>query len=78
MKLWAVISVSRQIDGEYCFIRAEKAFKDEAQGALYLSKKKSELISFDGKPKIFKISTPSGEAECMMEIGIFELEIEDE
>ena len=77
MTIHAIISICRQVDGEYIFVRAEKGFKDEAKAALFLSKKRSELMSLDGKQKTFKISTPSGEAECMMEMGVFELEIDE-
>ena len=76
-KVFAVITVARQIDGEYVFVKAEKAFKKASQADELKNKLKAQFTTTDGKIKFQKISTPNGEADCFMEIGSFELEVEE-
>lgn len=68
MKAYVVISVARQVDGEYCLVKTEKAFTDSLSAETYandLAKRYTE-----------KISTPNGEIDCVCERGIFEVDIE--
>lgn len=70
MKAYAVISIARQVDGEYCVIKVEKAFtKSESADAFSknLSKKYAEVIQ-----------TPSGPIECVCERGVFEMEVTED
>lgn len=70
MKLFAVISVARQVDGEYVVVKAEKAFKQASKADAYaggLAKRYTESIS-----------TPSGPIACLCERGIFEIELDEE
>jgi hypothetical protein len=69
MKVYCVISIARQVDGEYCLVRTEKAFtKQESADAFSkgLSKKYAEVIQ-----------TPNGSVNCVCERGVFEIDVED-
>ena len=69
MKAFAIISIARQVDGEYCIMKIEKAYKDPNLAEAYaknLSKRYAESIQ-----------TPNGPIECVCERGIFEIDIED-
>jgi hypothetical protein len=69
MKAFAIISIARQVDGEYCVVKIEKAYKDSSFAESYaknLSKRYAETIS-----------TPNGPIDCVCERGIFEIDIED-
>lgn len=69
MKAFAIISIARQVDGEYCIVKIEKAYKDSILAESYaknLSKKYAESIQ-----------TPNGPIDCVCERGIFEIDIED-
>jgi hypothetical protein len=68
MKAYVLISVARQVDGEYCVVKAEKAFlKSESADnfSKNLAKKYAETIQ-----------TPAGPIQCVCERGVFEIEIE--
>ena len=77
MKVYAIITVARQVDGEYVFIKTEKAFRSVEKADKYLKQIKSTLVDQNGKWKPQLISTPSGEAVSQSEVGIFELDIEE-
>ena len=77
-KVFAVITVARQVEGEYVFIRTEKAFRKASKADEYLKKLKADFVDETGKIKPINVSTPQGDATCMCEVGAFELEIEDE
>lgn len=75
--LYAVITVARQIDGEYVFIKTEKAFRTVEKADNYLKKIKNNFVTEDGKWKPQLISTSNGEANCQCEVGVFEIEVEN-
>lgn len=77
MKVYAVITVARQVDGEYVFIKTEKAFTSAQKADECLKKIKSSTVAPDGKWKPQKIETQNGEAICQCEVGVFELDLED-
>jgi len=77
MIIYAVITVARQVDGEYVFVKTEKAFLSAQKADNYLKQIRNQLVSEDGKWKPQLISTPNGEALCQSEVGIFELEVEE-
>lgn len=78
MTVFAVITVARQLQGEYVFIKTEKAFKTAGKADALLQKLKKQYSTLDGKVKPVKISTPQGDAECFCEVGAFEIEVVDE
>ena len=77
MKIFAVITVARQVDGEYIFIKTEKGFASGEKADQYLNSLKNQYATPDGKWKPQLIQTASGEATCQCEVGIFELEVEN-
>jgi len=69
MKAFAIISIARQVDGEYCVVKIEKAYKESSAAESYaknLSKRYAETIP-----------TPNGPIDCVCERGVFEIDIED-
>jgi hypothetical protein len=78
MNTYAVITVARQIDGEYVFIKTEKAFRSAKKADNLLKILKQQYVDNEGKWKPQLITTPQGEATCQCEVGIFEIEIDEE
>ena len=75
--IFAVITVARQVDGEYVFIKTEKGFKKASSADALLKKLKNDYVTPEGKFKPVEISTPQGSAICHCEVGAFELEVDD-
>ena len=67
-KIYAVITVGRQVDGEYVFIKTEKAFKSAQKADDLLKSLKSQFVTDDGKWRPQTISTSQGEATCQCEV----------
>lgn len=68
MKAWAVITVARQVDGEYCIVKVDKAFDSAKLAGDYASSLATKYAE--------TIQTPAGPIKCVCERGVFELEIE--
>lgn len=69
MKIFVIMSLARQTDGEFCILKAEKAFNQASKADAYvagLAKRYAETIS-----------TPSGDINCVCERGIFEMDLEE-
>lgn len=75
-KIFAVITVARQVEGEYVFIRTEKAFKSAQKADALLKVLKNQYATPDGKWRPQQVSTPQGDAVCMCEVGVFEIEVD--
>lgn len=75
-KLFAVITVARQVDGEYVFVKTEKAFKKASKADEYMKKLNEGHRSSDGKYNLVRLSTPQGEADCYCTTGAFEIDVE--
>ena len=69
MKAWAVISVARQVDGEYCIVKVDKTFTTAKAAGDYAN-------SLAATKYAETIQTPAGPVKCVCERGVFELEIE--
>jgi hypothetical protein len=68
-KVFVVFSIARQVDGEYCVAKAEKAFSQASKADEYsknLARKYAETIP-----------TPTGPMACICERAVFEIEVED-
>ena len=76
-KLFAVITVARQVEGEYVFVKTERAFKSANKADALLKSLKAQYVTPDGKWKPQQVSTPQGDAVCMCEAGIFEIEVDE-
>jgi len=77
-KIFAVITVARQVEGEYVFIKTERAFKSAQKADALLKSLKTQYATLDGKWKPQQVSTPQGDAVCMCEAGVFEIEVDFE
>lgn len=70
MKVFLIVNVARQINGEFIFVKVEKAFKDSSKAENYfnsLAKTKNQLIQ-----------TAQGfSVECSCEYSIFDVEIDE-
>lgn len=75
-KIFAVITVARQVEGEYVFIRTEAAFKSAQKADTFLKALKTQYVTPEGKWKPQMVSTPQGDAVCMCEVGVFEMEVD--
>ena len=70
MKIFVVINVARQINGEFIFVKIEKAFKD--------SKKAQEYLGSTENPYKDMVQNSTGfSVECMCSKGLFDIEIEE-
>jgi hypothetical protein len=69
MKIFAIISAARQVDGEYVIIKAEKAFLKAS--------KAEEFFKNLAKNYAETIQTPTANIQCICERGIFEIDVED-
>jgi hypothetical protein len=70
MKVFAIVSIARQVQGEYCLVKVEKGFKKASKADEYskgLVKRYAETIQ-----------TPSGPIACVCERGVFEIEVDEE
>jgi hypothetical protein len=69
MKIFNVITIARQVDGEYVFVKVEKSFLDQKRASDYangLARKYAETIN-----------TSTGQIQCVCERGVFESETEE-
>jgi hypothetical protein len=70
MKVYIVVNVARQINGEFIFVKVEKAFKE--------SKKAEEYANKSENPYKDLVQNSSGfSVECMCSRGVFDIEIEE-
>lgn len=76
MQVFVVMVVSRQIDGEYIFTKAEKAFDKASKADAFMNELKTKYIA-NGKYVPTPITTPDGSTTmCMCEVAGFALEVE--
>ena len=74
--IFLVLTVARQIDGEYIFIKTERGFKTQEKADELMQTLKSQYTTSDGKAAPVTLMTPHGEVPCHCEIGVFEVKIE--
>ena len=78
MKIFVVVTIARQVNGEYVCLRVhEKAFKQASQADAVLHNLKKSFVDEMGRARPMKISTQLGDIETMCECGAFEIELED-
>lgn len=77
-KIYAVITVARQVEGEYVFIKTERAFKSAQKADALLKVLRNQFVTEDGKWKPQMLSTGQGDVTCQCEVGVFELEVDAE
>lgn len=76
MKISVITSIARQIDGEYVFIKVEKAFTQSDKANLFMNSMKNSLLN-NGKNKSVTLTVDNQQIECLIEIGLFEVELEE-
>lgn len=77
MKVFVVMSLARQHLGDYCFLRAEKAFANPKRADDFLHELKKNYTDQGGNYHPIQLNTPNGNVTCYCEAGVFELEIEE-
>ena len=77
MKAFVVMTIARQIDGEYVFVRGEKGFTQASAAEEHMQSLKKQFVDKTGKALPQEVSTAQGAAQCICEVGVFELEIEE-
>jgi hypothetical protein len=70
MKIFAVISVARQVDGEWVCVKTEKAFKSSTSAEKYANNLARNYAE--------KITTASGVMNCICERGVFEIDVDEQ
>ncbi len=68
-KFYLILSVARQVDGEYVVVKPEKAFKEK--------NKAEEMSNRLAKQYAETIQTPTGTVQCLCTRGVFEIEVEN-
>ena len=76
-KKFIVLTIARQVDGEYVFVKTEKLFHEAKNADALMKKLKGEYVAPDGRAKSVELSTPQGAAVCQCEVGAFEVEFGD-
>lgn len=76
MKLYVINSIARQIDGEYIFIKTEKVFTKSDKAEVFMNSMKNSLLD-NGKSKSVTLTVDNQQIECLIEIGLFEAELEE-
>jgi hypothetical protein len=67
MKVFAVISIARQVQGEYVVCKVEKGFTSATKAGEYASSLARQYAE--------TIQTPSGPMPCVCERGVFEIDV---
>ena len=76
MKIFAVIIVARQCNGEYIVIKTDKGYTQASKADARLQEIKQSFVNSGGQKPV-RISTPNGDIDCMCEAGAFEIDVED-
>jgi len=69
MKVFAVLSVARQVEGEYVVVKIEKAFLQAS--------KADEYAKSLARAYTESIPTATGPIQCVCERGVFEVDVEE-
>lgn len=77
MKVFLVITVARQVNGEMVLVKTEKGFTKASQADALSKKIAAENRTKEGKLNLVQIDTPQGSIPCYRETGVFEIEIEE-
>lgn len=68
-KFYAIISVARQVEGEYIVVKPERAFSAR--------NKAEEAVNKLAKQYAETIQTPTGPVQCVCSRAVFEIEVEN-
>jgi len=73
--IFCVTSIARQIDGEYIFLKIEGAYTDAVKANDLMQTLKNNMVK-NGKVMPVVLNANNEKIECLMEIGVFETELE--
>ena len=79
-KIFCVLTVARQIEGEWQVIRSEKAFKDADRAEEYAKQLNAKYVVPNVRPTqkmAIKVTTDHGEIACQCLASVYEIELED-
>lgn len=76
MKIYIVFTIARQIEGEYVFVKTERAFHTQEQANDLLHVLKAQYAK-DGKAIPVNIATEHGDVVCFCETGAAEVELDE-
>jgi hypothetical protein len=78
MKIFAVMNIARQVEGELVLVTSVQAFKNAGAADQLVQKlNKENFQTPEGKYKLKKIETDQGPVDCFCTAGAFEIELED-
>ncbi len=69
MNVFIVFKVARQVQGEFVMVRTLAGFTEVSKAEEFSSKHSKGLEM---------VPTPDGEVECLCEVGVHEVEIDEE
>jgi len=75
MKIYVVFTIARMIQGEWIFVKTERAFEKEEAANDLMHVLKAQYTK-DGKAVPITIQAEQGEVSCFCEIGAAEVELE--
>lgn len=76
MDIWVLISVARQIDGDFVLVKVEKACQTEDKAKEILAQLQKDYMEPNGSPKKIKITTEYGEVACQIVLSVMKTNIE--
>jgi len=76
-KCFLILCLARQVSGEYVFVLTEDAYRTKEKAEEQLKVVSKKYKQDDGKPRLLNIATAQGQAQCICELGIFEVDIKD-
>lgn len=76
MKTFVVMTVARQIEGEYILVKPEQGFVQASKADELMKKLKSQYVTPEGKQIPITLTTNHGPVNCHCEIGAFEIEVD--
>lgn len=68
-KIYVIVSVARQVEGEIVVVKPEKAYKSRERAEESASKLARQYAE--------TVTTPTGPVQCVCTRGVFEIEVED-
>ncbi len=74
-KIYIVITVARQVEGDFIVLRTEKGFKQASDADALVAKLTNDYKTADDKLKLFNISSGGQSIECYCSVGKFEVEV---
>lgn len=75
-RIWVVVTVARQVGGEYVLVRTEKAFREEFLAEKHMYELRKQQLGPDGRTAAVRYQTDHGSIDCICEIGAFAVDLQ--